>query len=70
MPILSKKYALADAGQCVSCGACRKECPKDAIRIQRGCYAVIDAEVCVGCGKCAGVCPAGCIALKERTEIK
>lgn len=62
----SKRYAKADRGRCVSCGACTKECPRAAIQIWHGCWAVIDPELCVGCGKCAQVCPADCIQLFQR----
>lgn len=64
--MLSKRYAQPDCTRCVSCGACMNECPRDAIRIHRGCYAVIDALRCVGCGKCTKICPANCITLLER----
>lgn len=62
----SKRYAQADKDRCVSCGACVKVCPRDAILIWKGCYAVIDPELCVGCTKCEKTCPAGCINMKER----
>lgn len=60
-----KKWAVPDQAVCVSCGACRKVCPREAISIWKGCYAVVDEEKCVGCGICARTCPAGCIAIKE-----
>ena len=60
-----KKWAVPDKNICVSCGACRKVCPKEAITIWKGCYAVADTEKCIGCGLCAKTCPAGCIDLKE-----
>ncbi len=62
----SKKYAVVDKERCVACGACTKECPRDAIAVWRGCYAVVDKRICVGCGKCAGTCPAGCILTVDR----
>jgi ferredoxin len=60
-----KKCAVPDKDICVSCGACRKVCPRDAISIWKGCYAVVDKERCVGCGICAKTCPAGCMEIKE-----
>lgn len=63
---MAKKSAFADQSRCVACGACAKECPKNAIAIRKGCYAEIDASTCVGCGKCAKTCPAGCIEFRER----
>lgn len=63
----SKRYAQVDTRYCVSCGACTKVCPKEALSIWKGCYAVVDTDKCVGCGKCEKTCPAGCIAMKVRT---
>lgn len=65
----SKRYAQTEKERCVSCGACIKVCPKDAISIWRGSYAVMNENLCVGCGKCEKTCPAGCIILKERATI-
>jgi len=64
----SKRYAMADKGRCVACGACMKECPKGAISIIKGCYAKVDKDICVGCGRCAKACPADVIALSERED--
>ena len=60
-----KKWAMLDQNICVSCGACVKVCPKNAISIWKGCFAVVNEETCVGCGLCARTCPAGCIEVKE-----
>lgn len=60
-----KKRAVPDRKICVSCGACKNVCPREAITIWKGCYAVVEEEKCVGCGLCAKTCPAGCIELKE-----
>lgn len=62
----SKRYAQPDRHRCVSCGACTKECPRDAIHIYQGCYALVDEAACIGCKKCAKVCPADCIAILPR----
>ena len=62
----SKRYAQPARHRCVSCGACTKECPRDAIHIYRGCYALVDEAACIGCKKCAKVCPADCIAILPR----
>ena len=63
---MAKRFALIDKNRCVACGACTKECPKQAISIYKGCYALVDGALCVGCGKCEKVCPVGCIEIKER----
>ena len=68
--MLSKNYAKVNKKQCVACGACAKECPKEAITVWRGCYAVVDDKKCIGCGKCAGICPAGCITMRKREAKK
>lgn len=60
-----KRYAEAEKERCAACGACRKECPRGAISIWKGCYAQIDKTMCVGCGMCEKVCPAGCITIRE-----
>ena len=61
-----KRYASADKKRCVSCGACIKECRKEAISIWKGCYAVMNPEICIGCGLCQKVCPADCITFISR----
>lgn len=57
----AKRAAVVNKERCVACGACKKECPREAISILYGCFAEIAAQRCVGCGKCAKICPAGCI---------
>jgi ferredoxin len=63
---VSKNYAEVNKNCCVACGACTKQCPKEAISIKYGCYSFVDSEKCVGCGRCAKVCPAACIIIKQR----
>ena len=41
---------------CVSCGICVAECPKNAITLDEG-IAQVDGSKCIGCGLCASVCP-------------
>ena len=65
---MAKKIALVNQSICVACGACAKECPRNAIRIVSGCYAEVDVNSCVGCGLCAKTCPASVIEIIERGE--
>ena len=51
-------YKITD--DCVSCGSCAGECPKNAIAEGAEHYE-IDANLCEGCGKCADACPMGAI---------
>lgn len=48
-------YIITD--ECIACGACKPECPVDAI--SEGSIYVIDADTCIDCGSCAAVCPTG-----------
>ena len=65
-----KKLAVPNKKICVACGVCLSACRKEAISIYKGCFARVEEEKCVGCGLCAVSCPAGCIAMKERSEVK
>ncbi len=46
---------------CIACGACKDECPTDAISAGDPIY-VIDPETCIDCGACADVCPTDSIS--------
>ncbi|MBP3752437.1 MAG: 4Fe-4S binding protein [Pyramidobacter sp.] len=65
MSAVAKKIARVPKDECVSCGACARVCPKDAVAVYRGLYAKVDPGRCVGCGRCAMECPAGIITLTE-----
>ncbi len=41
------------------CGACLRECPVNAIGVNRNGVVVIDRKLCVGCLACVAVCPIG-----------
>lgn len=40
---------------CIECGACKGECPVEAIT--EGSPYVIDGDKCIDCGACQAVCP-------------
>ncbi len=66
MAVLSKRVISVERENCVACGTCIKECPRNAVSVYKGCYAVVDLQLCVGCGKCAKMCPTGCMETAER----
>lgn len=53
---------------CVACGCCKKTCPQNAIRVEKGIVSKIAEEKCFGCGICVAACPADLITLIEREE--
>lgn len=61
---MKKRKASIPQKDCVACGCCLRNCPKDAISIPKGIYAVVDYGKCVGCGICAKVCPASIIRME------
>jgi uncharacterized Fe-S center protein len=49
--------------KCTGCGTCIKNCPVNAISLDKGSKAVINREKCVSCSKCISVCPVEAIAI-------
>ena len=41
--------------ECIACGICAENCPKDAIIIEK--RAVVNHDRCIGCGECIAICP-------------
>ncbi len=62
---MSKRKANPDKKVCVACGVCALQCPREAIRIYKGCHAVVDLSTCVGCGIFEKACPAYAISIQE-----
>ena len=60
-----KQLAWIDRRFCTACGACEKNCPREAIAVLPEGYARVDAEECIGCGLCVRTCPTACIRLRE-----
>lgn len=60
-----RRRAVIARERCAACGACVKECPREAVTVWNGCFAVVNEERCVGCGRCEKVCPTGCIAIEN-----
>ncbi|MBU3105166.1 4Fe-4S binding protein [Clostridium gasigenes] len=61
---LVRKKAYIDTKYCVACGVCVKNCPVNAIKVNKGMYAEVNFEKCVGCSKCSKICPASVIEIK------
>lgn len=48
-----------DPSSCTACGACARDCPAEAITVEK--VARIDKNKCLGCGQCFTVCREGAI---------
>lgn len=51
------------SSECITCGACKSECPVDAIHEGDEQYTI--DENCIDCGACVAVCPVDAISMKE-----
>jgi uncharacterized Fe-S center protein len=51
----AKVKPIFDSGKCKACGVCVKNCPADAIVMEK--YAKMDTAKCIGCATCIAVCP-------------
>ena len=49
--------------ECVFCGLCAKECPCDALKVDRAEKVwEVDRDACVSCGACVDKCPKQCLS--------
>lgn len=48
---------------CTACGACVRDCPTGALKLEDGRAAVRKNDVCISCLHCVAVCPVGALAL-------
>lgn len=58
---LAKPVSVSDLDFCCGCGACKSQCPKQAISIQKNengfWEKFVDKTKCIHCKKCLSVCP-------------
>lgn len=61
---------VVDRGRCISCGACVRVCPNQAVELvgeeQKPRFSLAR---CIFCGECADVCPRGAIRLTKEYEL-
>lgn len=49
--------------KCVGCGACVKDCPVGALKLEAGRAAVRKTDVCINCLHCVAVCPTSALTM-------
>ena len=60
-----------DLNECVYCGLCAKECPCDALTVDRKEKVwEVDKDACVKCGACIDKCPKKCLSFGAAGEEK
>lgn len=53
---------MIDAGECIRCGLCAKDCPAAAIAVE-GVVARVVARDCILCGHCVAICPNAAVSM-------
>jgi len=68
-----KKFVLEhpkfDKSKCIKCGECKKICPPQAIKIEKGKTPCVSKSKCIRCWCCAEVCPVNAISKSKRPII-
>ena len=55
--------------ECIFCGLCAKNCPCDALEVDREAKTwKVNEEECVRCGACVNKCPKHCLSLGEQAK--
>ncbi|MCT4619454.1 MAG: 4Fe-4S binding protein [Marinisporobacter sp.] len=54
---------------CYSCSVCEKNCPADAIRVDKNKGAVVDSTHCLLCLECQSSCPINAMSYKKINDI-
>jgi Na+-translocating ferredoxin:NAD+ oxidoreductase subunit B len=62
-PQRSNYRAVIDPGKCISCGACIKRCPVEAIAEDGNDKSKVGRDKCIGCGVCVIGCPTDAIEM-------
>jgi Pyruvate/2-oxoacid:ferredoxin oxidoreductase delta subunit len=66
--INSNFFASVNTSECVSCGACIKKCPVEAIKIKDK-KIHVDQDICIGCGVCQRSCAVKAITIERRKKL-
>ncbi len=53
---------IIDKDACIGCGACVKDCPHNAIKLEDK-RAVMSADSCMECGHCVAICPKNAVSM-------
>ena len=60
---MEKQMVIFDHNKCISCGACAKDCIRQAI--SKGPEGMEISGSCFLCGHCVAVCPTGAVSIPE-----